>query len=893
MLGIISSSSLRLSIRLLIRDWRAGELRVLLAAVMIAVACVSSVAFFTDRISQALQQQTGELLGADLRVVADHPLAATMLGLAQSNHLTTAETRSFRSMILAGENKVKGPAGDREGALGHKVNDSAGGREGGLGQSRLAEIKAVSSGYPLRGALKIAPALFAADHVTQELPKPGEAWAGPQLLQQLGLNVGDFVQVGNLSLRISAVLSYEPDRSGNLFSIAPRLLMNLTDLSSTGLVQEGSHIHHALLVSGKTSAVEDFRKKIKPQLKRGERIEGAADARPEVRAALTRAQQFLGLAAVVAVMLACVAIAMSARRFAQRHRDTCAMLRCFGASQRLINFLFLFQLLWLGMLAATLGVLFAYLAQQGLVALLGDLILARLPSPSWTPVLIGYLVALGGLLGFAMPPILQLREVPTLHVLQGESSHGENQQQENSKHWHPAVVICYVSGLAALAALVMYQAGDVALGKVLLLGLLLTSMAFWLVAAILLWGLNYFLKRGQSSFSARSAWQFGLLNLTKRSAASIAQIMAFGVGLTVLLLLTVVRSDLLQGWADGLPADAPNRFVINIQPDQLVAVKNFFRQRGMPEVELFPMVRGRLAAINDVPINSEKFSNARARNLAERETNLSWAKKLQADNEIVAGRWWQEASQNGASQADGRTKYLAEFSVEEGIAKTLGITLGDRLTYNIAGTEFTATVSSLRSVQWDSFHANFFVLASPGVLDDYPASYITSFFLPADNANVLDALVRQFPNLTVIDIAAIMDQVRTIITRVSLAVEYVFLFTLAAGLMVMIAAIQSTLDVRLHENAVLRALGARRRRLWQSLASEFFTLGALSGGMAALFASALGYVIATQVLDLEYVINPWLWVVGLFVGGVGVGLAGVIGTRQVVNSPPLKVLQKV
>lgn len=884
MLGAIPSISLRLSFRLLRRDWQAGELRVLLAAVMIAVACVSSVAFFTDRISQALQQQTGELLGADLRVAADHLLPATMPEFARKISLATAETRSFRSMILAGEHKVNGPGGGREGAL---------------GRSRLAEIKAVSSGYPLRGALKIAPALFAEDRTTQDLPKSGEAWAGPQLLQQLGLRVGDDVHVGNLSLRISAVLSYEPDRSGNLFSIAPRLLINLIDLPATGLVQEGSHIHYSLLVSGDTSAIKTFRKRLAPQLKRGERIEGAEDARPEVRAALTRAQQFLGLAAVVAVMLACVAIAMSARRFAQRHRDTCAMLRCFGASQNLINFLFLFQLLWLGMLAATLGVLFAYLAQQGLVALLGDLILTRLPSPSWMPVLIGYLVALGGLLGFAMPPVLQLREVPTLTVLQGgslqgqslqgESSRRESKRQGNIKKWRPAVVACYVLGVVALALLVLYQAGDVALGKVLLLGLLLTTMAFWLVAAILLLGLKRLLRHGHSFSRTRSAWQFGLLNLTKRSGASIAQVMAFGVGLTVLLLLTVVRSDLLQGWADGLPDDAPNRFVINIQPDQLSAVNTFFMERGMGNVELFPMVRGRLSAINDVPLNTEKFSNPRAKGLAEREFNLSWADKLQVDNEIVAGKWWESTS----SVATPFTRSPAKFSVEEGIAKTLGIKLGDRLTYTIAGTKFTATVSSLRSVRWDSFHANFFVLAPSGVLDDYPASYITSFYLSADNATVLDALVRQFPNLTVVDIAAIMDQVRAIIARVSLAVEYVFLFTLAAGLMVMIAAIQSTLDVRLHENAVLRALGARRRRLWQSLASEFITLGALSGGLAALFASALSYVIATQVLDLDYVINPWLWIFGLLAGGIGVGLAGLIGTRQVVNSPPLKVLQKV
>ena len=409
-----------------------------------------------------------------------------------------------------------------------------------------------------------------------------------------------------------------------------------------------------------------------------------------------------------------------------------------------------------------------------------------------------------------------------------------------------------------LVLLIVYQTGDWALSRVLVLGLLLTAILLWALAALMIWGIKRMLEK------RRSVWHFALMNLTRNAKASIVQVMAFGVGLMVLLLLTVVRGDLLQAWAEGLADNAPNRFVINIQPDQVSAVKKFFVARQMPDIEFFPMVRGRL-------------TDARAKRLAEREFNLSWADQLQADNKIVQGHWWSGQR---------------EFSVEEGIAKTLGIKLGDQLTYLIAGVPVSATVTSLRSVQWDSFHANFFVVAPPAVLAGYPASFITSFFLPTGNARLLDELIKTFPNLTVIDIAAIMNQVRLIIERVSLAVEFVFLFTLAAGLMVMIAAIQSTLDVRFHENAVLRALGARRRRLWQNLMVEFFTLGSLAGVLAAIFASVLGYVIAQTILELDYVINPWLWVIGLLGGGVGVGLAGVIGTRQVVNSPPLKVLQR-
>jgi putative ABC transport system permease protein len=853
--NLFSQTTWRLSLRMLSRDWRAGELRVLLAAIIIAVACVTSVSFFTDRIQQALNYQSGELLGADLRVVADHPLPALVSATVTSNNLRTAETRSFRSMIQAGV----------------------------LGAARLAEIKAVGPGYPLRGALKIAPRLFAQDQVTQVLPQPGEVWVGPQLLQQLGVKVGEPLQVGFSQLRIAAVLTYEPDRSGDMFSIAPRLLMNLSDLPATGLVQEGSHVHYRFLVAGEPSAIAQYRQLLMPHLQRGESIEGAKDARPEIRAAMQRAQQFLGLAAVVAVMLACIAIAMAARRYAQRHLDTCAMLRCLGASQNHITQLFLLQLVALSFFAGPLGVLSGFLAQEGLVALLGELIIAELPAPSWTPVWVGLLVAVSGVLGFALPPVLQLRNVPALRVLRRTPI-----QSAITKQRQPTAMIAYLFGFVMLALLVMYQAGDIVLGGILLSGLLLAILLLWAAAMLFTLSLKVYLQRllnNQSATRQSATWHFGLINLTRNTRAAALQVMAFGVGLMVLLLLTLVRGDLLQTWSKNLAEDAPNRFVINIQTQQLADVRAFFSQKAMGDVVLFPMVRGRLTAINHIPVSAEQYTNPRAKGLVAREFNLSWADELQTDNKIVQGQWWGQPTNDASHSAH-------EFSVEEGIAKTLGITLGDELTYLIAGEPFTATVSSLRSVQWDSFRANFFVLAPPGALNTYPASYITSFFLPAGKHGVLDELVKTFPNLTVIDIAAIMNQVRLIIERVSMAVEFVFLFTLAAGLLVMAAAIQSTLDVRLHENAVLRALGARRRRLWQNLAVEFFSLGALAGLLAAFFASALGFVIAHQVLEMDYAFNPWLWVLGLLGGGFGVGLAGIIGTRQVVNSPPLAVLRK-
>ncbi len=829
---------MRLALRLLRRDWRSGELRVLLAALLIAVTCVTAVAFFTDRIGQALGRQAGELLGADLRLLADHPLPPAWRARAAALGLRDAEFRAFRSMVMAGE------------------------------AARLAEIKAAGPGYPLRGRLLTAPAPFAASRERAGPPPRGEAWVEPLLLQQLGLAVGDDIAVGEVSLRIGAVLSGEPDRSGAMFSIAPRLLMNLADLPASGLEQEGSRMQYALLLAGPAEAVARFRTAMRDRLGAGERMEGVRDARPEVRSALQRAQQFLGLAAVVGVVLACVAIAMAARRFARRHLDSCAVLRCLGARQGQINRLFLWQLSLLGLLAGAIGSLLGFAAQGVLAALLGPLFVVSLPPASPMPVLMGLAVALGGLLGFALPPVMQLKSVPTLRVLRRELG-----------GLRPASAGSYLLGLAALAVLVAWQAGDMPLALSMIAGIAATALVLWLGASVLVRLLRRLPRRGQV------AWRFGLVNLSRRPAASVAQVMAFGLGLMVLLLLGVVRDDLLDAWAGRLPADAPNRFVINIQPDQLAGVQAFFRDTGLPEAEFHPMVRARLVAIEGKPVSAAGYRDERAQNLVEREFNLSWADQLQVDNKIVAGRWWQVDAQGQVADA-------AQFSVEEGIARTLGIGLGDRLSYDIAGQTVTAPVTSLRSVQWDSFRANFFVLSPPGLLQDYPASYITSFFLDPQRAARLDALVKRFPNLTVIDVSALMNQIRAIIERVVLAVEYVFLFTLAAGLTVLYAAIQSSLDERLRENAVLRALGARRSRLWQSLASEFVTLGALAGLLAAALASMLGYVLATQVLELEYTVNFWLWLLGPLLGGLGVGLAGLLGTRRVVSSPPLVVLRQ-
>ena len=815
------------------RDWRSGELRVLAAALLIAITCVTSVVFFTDRIAQALDTQASELLAADMRVLSNEQTINVYQQLAEQNQLKTAQTISFRSMVI-------GAAGNQ-----------------------LAEVKAVNDQYPLRGKLKISQKPFDAELPVTIVPGRGEVWVEPRLKNQLGVSVGDALTLGTKSFRISAYLRYEPDRSGDLFSIAPRLLMNAKDLVETGLVQEGSRMRYRLLVAGDKADVSRFRSAIEKQLEKGEQIEGVRDARQEVRVALQRGEQFLGLAAIVSVVLAFVAVAMAARRYAERHLDTCAILRCLGASHSQISRVFFLQLAMLALFSSVIGCGLGYLAHLGLYSLADSLVLVNLPPPSYWPVLLGVCVGLVGLIGFALPPILALRNTSTLRVIRRELTDQSN-----------IAMGSYVFGGLALCGLVLWQAGSVALGMRVLGGIALTVVVLGVIAVVLI----AILKRSLPAW--RVERRFAMANIVRRRKASVVQLIAFGIGLMVLLLLSIVRGDLLAMWQDSLPDDASNRFVINVQKNQLSDVEKFFRDSGLRQTRLYPMVRGRLVKVNNKELAVEGLDDERARRLATREFNLSWAGQLQDDNAIVSGSWWSEDN----SQVN-------QFSVEEGIAKTLDLKLGDELTYEIAGETVTGKITSLRSVRWDTFRANFFVLAPPGLLDNYPASYITSFYLPEDRTRILENLVHDFPNLTVIDISAVMNQVRTIISRITFTVQYVFVFTLLAGIAVMYAAIQSTLDQRVRENAILRAIGASRRRLLDGLITEFVMLGVLAGVLAAFCASIVGYTLATTVFELDYRFNGLVWIVGILGGGVGIGLAGVLGTRKVLSRPPLTIIR--
>ncbi len=833
---VILASSFRLALRMLARDWRAGELTVLGIALMLAVAALTSVGFLTDRVEQALKLESHQLLGGDLLLTADHPWADKFRREAAARGLRQAESATFPSMVSLG------------------------------GAALLAEIKAVSAGYPLRGALRTAPVLNAADTENPRVPQAGEAWPDERLATTLSLAPGTSLALGKIAVQSGPVLTLEPDRGMNVFALAPRLMINLADLPATGLIQSGSRVGYRLHLAGDAAAVAAYEVWAKGQLGRGEKIESLDNARPEIRNVTERAQRFLRLAALLAVILAAVAVALAAERYMRRHLDGCAVMRCMGASAQQLLLIHGGEFLLFGLAATLAGCAAGYAVQAALQQMLAGLLVTRLPAPSLLPWLHGLLVGLTLIVGFALPPLLRLKRVPTIRVLRREWSGSEFSSLSAS-------VGAYLLGGGVLAALMLWMAGELRLGLIVLAGFIIALGFFALMARLLLAALGRLRPAGRGY-----GWRHGLANLRRRLAATMVQAVALALGLTALLLLTVARGDLLDSWLARVPADAPNRFAINIQPDQRVAIADFFRARGLPAPEMEPMVRGRLVQVNAQAVGPESYADDRAQRLVDREFNLSWSAALPAGNTVSGGRW------HGVTQA-------AEFSVEQGLAETLNLKLGDRLVYDIAGNRVEAVITSLRKLDWDSMRVNFFVMSPPDVLQAFPASYITSFHLPADKAAAIPELVRAFPNLTVIDVAALVKQLHATIDQVARAVQLVFGFAVLAGLAVLYAALQASSDERRHELAVLRALGARSRQLSAALLAEFAALGALAGLLAGIAASLIGWGLARFAFRLDYLPQPGLWAIGLLSGMVLVVIAGWLGASSMLRQSALPALR--
>jgi putative ABC transport system permease protein len=616
------------------------------------------------------------------------------------------------------------------------------------------------------------------------------------------------------------------------------------------------------LFAGERGAVETFKGELEEGLEEGERLDDIRDTNPQIRSSMERSGRFLNLASLVSVLLAAVAVAMAARRYSHRHRDRIALMKCMGASQSTILRSSLWQLLMLALAGGVAGSVLGFLAQLGLAWLMRDLIGQALPPPGFEPIVLGLVTALSILAGFALPDLAQMGKTPPLRVLRHDLDPPPLRYG-----------VSWLAGVAAVLGLLLWIVRDTRLVLTIFAGTAATFLALGAAGWLLVKSLRGF--RG----AAGVAWRYGLANIARRGRESVVQVVAFGLGLMVLLLLSTVRTDLMNTWRQSLPANAPNQFLINIQPQETAAMAAFLERRDLAAPRFVPLVRARMTAINGEDVTQMTFEDPQGESWARRDANLSWSDTLQEDNRVIAGRFW-EPSFSGS-----------EVSVEDEFGRELGLQLGDEVAFDVAGETVSARVTSFRTVEWDSFSPNFFMVFSPGVLEPFPATYITSLHVDDSQREVVLDLMRQFPSVTAIDLDAVLSQVRDVMDKAALAVQAVFLFTLLAGLTVLWAAVQATRDERRYESAMLRTFGASKRRVLGGVATEFLAIGLLAGLLAASGATLAGYLLAENLFDLEYGFSVALWLAGPLLGMVFVGLSGMAATWRVISQAPVSVLQ--
>ncbi|MDM8349921.1 ABC transporter permease [Pseudomonas sp. sp1636] len=824
---------LSLATRQLLRDARAGELRVLFFALLVAVAASTAIGYFSARLNDGMLMRATEFLGADLRLNGSSPAAPEQISRGKQLGLDHAQLVEFSSVIAS---------------------------DAGI---QLASVKAADNAYPLRGQLKSAAIPYATEQAGSG-PQPGEAWAEARLFAALELNIGDSIEVGSKSLILRRVLTYEPDRAGDFYSLTPHVLMHLDDLAATGVVQPGSRVRYRELWRGTAEALGAYRQAIDKNLAANQRLEDARDGNRQIGNALGRAERYLNLASLAAVLLAGVAVALSAARFAARRFDASALLRCLGLSRNQALGLFGLQLALLGLGASLSGALLGWLAQHGLFYLLQGLLPAQIPAGGLWPALAGIATGLVALAGFALPPLAALGRVPPLRVLRRDLL------PVPASSW-----LVYGAALFALGLIMWRLSLDLQLTFALLGG--------GLVAALLLGGLLLLGLQSLRRLLARSSlpWRLGLGQLLRHPLAAAGQALAFGLILLAMALIALLRGELLDTWQDQLPEQAPNHFALNVLPADKDAFAARLAELSPHPAPLYPVVPGRLTLINGEPVRQIVSKESQGERAVRRDLSLTWAADLPEGNRLLAGAWW------SASTVDG----LPGVSVESELAKSLQLKLGDRLRFNVGGLDRDARVSNLREVDWNSFQPNFYMIFEPGTLQDLPVTYLTSFYLPAQQERQLIELSRAFPAVTLLQVEALLAQLRSILAQVTLAIEFVLLFVLAAGLAVLFAGLQATLDERVRQGALLRALGAERKLLIEARRAEFALLGAISGLLATIGCELISFLLYRFAFDLAWSAHPWLLLLPL-IGALLVGGAGVLGTRRALNVSPLTVLRE-
>ena len=830
--------NVRLILRLVARDWRAGELRLLLAALLVAVGTVSAITLFVDRLHQALLAESTTFLAADRVVSGSQPIPDSFRDGAISQGLALSDTLSFPSMVYA---------------------------ETSAARNQLVSVKAVSETYPLRGTLRIADQPFSTDRPTDSVPDRGEVWLDSRLFPSLGVVLGDSVQVGYEKLRISRVLTSEPDRGGSFFDLGPRVLMRLADVPATRVIQPGSRIGYRLLLAGDESALNEYRDRFREQFIGKFRWQSIRESSPSIGSALDRAESFLLLGGLLAVILAGIAVALSANRYAKRHYDHVSVLKTLGATPNEIQWGYFGVLTVLGVGGVVFGLLLGTGIHLGIVQLLATYLPANLPLPGSRPLLLGAATGFICLIAFALPPLLALKNISPMRAVRRELDVTTTSS-----------LITYGLGTCGGLTLLVWYSNSLWLTFWALAGGCLVCVVFGVMATLLL-------RAGRlAGMQAGSLWRLALAGLQRRRRENVTQIMIFGLAIMLLLILVLIRTSLLDEWRQQIPENAPNHFVMNVTGTEVDAMQSLLQDHTDYDGKLFPMMRGRIEAVNEVPVRDyqrRSGSEDRGGPRLSSERNLTWTREPPPNNKMISGSWWPSDTQESL------------VSIEQGYAFGWGLRVGDQLTFDLGGLKVVSKVANIRTVEWDSLRPNFFIIFSEAALADVPATYMTSFYLPPDRKRFLNDILSRYPTITVIEVDELISQVQQIVSRVTQAVELVLVLVLGAGALVLIASIQASRDQRMKEHALIRTLGGSRRLIAGSLASEFSILGLFAGVVAVVGAEITVYALESQVFEMPYQARPWFWLVGPLIGTLIVVTVGYLGTRSLISTPPATILR--
>lgn len=826
-----------LALKLLWRDWRAGELTLLLASLVIAVGTVTTVTLFVDRLQQALLAESASFLAADRVISSREPIDRAILDRANEMGLEQAETLSFLSMVFSEE------------------------------RAQFSSVKAVTSSYPLRGVLIAGDEPFVRGYPVERGPMPGEIWIESRLFPSLDLQPGELLDVGAATFPVTRVLVKEPDRGGGMSNAGPRVLMNLADVPATDVVQPGSRISYRYLFAGDIEVLDEFAEWAQPRLGPEARMFGVKEGAESLGDALDRGERFLLLGSLLGVVLAGVAIALAAQRYSLRHYDHVAIMKTLGATPAKIDNIFIMIFVTLGVVATLLGAFIGYGMQMAVAQILDPFIPIDLPPPSMRPVFLGLVTGFICLLSFALPPLLKLRAVEPVRVIRRDL--GEPTLTDR---------LTYLFAIGGTIGLMLWYSGDIELTFLIFSGAVVSLIVLFAVASVLLRSGRVF------GMQAGSAWRLALAGMQRRGNENTMQILVFGLAIMLLLILFLVRTALITEWQAQIPEDAPNHFAINISPEDVAPIRGMFDEEGVTRQPLYPMIRGRIVEVNG---ESATERDQRLRNnyddgpRSSSGRNLTWSAELPDDNNVIAGEWWDE-NYSGVPQV----------SLEQELAQRNQLKVGDELVFTIQGSDVVTRVASIRTVAWDNMQPNFYIIFAPGTLEEFSSTFMTSFYLRKDQKLFLNDLLREYPTMTVIEIDALIEQVQRIIDQVTLAIELVLVLILGSGGLVLLASIQASMDERMKQHAILRTLGAGRRLVLGSLAIEFCALGLFAGVMATLGAEITVFALETQVFELDYGINPQLWALGPVVGIILIGTVGMLATRRVIDTPPASVLRE-